>query len=110
MKLNNVRIGEQYIIKSLDHTHVRCLPFDIGDVVTVYGFEYSGTVLLKPEGLWSIHHKDLKRIKTEVQDAVGNAHGSGDVVVHVNGHTCSAASAIFLENADHIGGVVEGLK
>ena len=65
MKLKNVKVGETYIIKSLEHTNVGDLPYKIGDKVVVRGLRptYHNTVSVQYP--WSIHHKDLKQIPIE---------------------------------------------
>jgi hypothetical protein len=63
MKLKNVKIGETYIIKSLDHTVVGNAPFEIGDeveVVRLYPDYRAHSIEVK--GGWFITHKDLKRV------------------------------------------------
>jgi hypothetical protein len=62
MKLKNVKVGETYIIKSLDHTNVGALPFDIGDMVFVRDTRPKNTNTVLIDGGWGIHHKDLKRV------------------------------------------------
>lgn len=60
MKLKNVKVGETYIIKSLDHTSVGYAPFKIGDTVVVKGFTDFRYNTVKVHGVWTISHKDLK--------------------------------------------------
>lgn len=67
MKLKNVKFGETYIIKSLEHTSVGNAPFKIGDKVEVVEFHRYGHSLntVRVYGGWVISHKDLKRMETD---------------------------------------------
>jgi hypothetical protein len=66
MKLKNVKVNEQYIIKSLEHSYVGLAPFKIGDIHTVDGLSGSGgntvTFLNDSGRKWDIHHKDIEQV------------------------------------------------
>lgn len=65
MKLKNVKVGETYIIKSLDHTIVGYAPFKVGDVVEVSDITGASSHTVSVYGGWVISHKDLKRVDVE---------------------------------------------
>jgi hypothetical protein len=65
MRLSDIKVGEQYVIKSLEDTLVSHLPYSVGDIITVTEIMpiQGNNILFRGDyRSWGVSHKDIEQL------------------------------------------------